>query len=256
MNILLLLSEDEDIAGLIHGSDFRGYSLIHIPAGNEEAAVAGILTREEGVVAILVHYREASVGRLVRIADMARIHGIPVGALITDDSLDHVTALHAGADFGIPLPVTNRSLHATLIAYRRIFDFGGKQVTSHPPVTSATFRTDSLENVDFVMFGNLLIDRRERKFYYNGEPVPIRDREYQLMDLFMQYPNQVVERAFIMEHVWGYRFDPATNVLDVHIHRLRSQLRNAGLPDMPETVRNRGFRLDVNELLDEPALVG
>ena len=64
-----------------------------------------------------------------------------------------------------------------------------------------------------------------------------------LLEYFMRHPGQVVTRAMLLEHVWGYHFDPQTNVIDVHISRLRQKIdRDFGV-SLLETVRGAGYRL-------------
>lgn len=68
-------------------------------------------------------------------------------------------------------------------------------------------------------------------------------RELTLLDYLMRRPNQVVTRAMLFEEVWGYRFVPKSNLVDVHVGRLRRKLEGAGEAPLIESVRGAGFRL-------------
>lgn len=67
--------------------------------------------------------------------------------------------------------------------------------------------------------------------------------EYRLLEFLMRYPGQVLTRAMIFEGVWGLRFDPGTNLIDVHIARLRRKVDDEGEPPLIRTVRGSGYRL-------------
>ena len=71
-----------------------------------------------------------------------------------------------------------------------------------------------------------------------GRPVvELLPREYRLLEYLMRHPGQVVTRTMLFEEVWGYRYDPQTNVIDVHIGRLRRKLEEGGSPHDPHRAR-------------------
>jgi DNA-binding response OmpR family regulator len=73
--------------------------------------------------------------------------------------------------------------------------------------------------------------------------VPLTAREFELLSYFMRHPNQVVSRSQILNAVWGYDYDPGTNVLEVYVGYLRKKLGTEDGPDLIETVRSVGYRL-------------
>jgi two-component system, OmpR family, response regulator len=68
-------------------------------------------------------------------------------------------------------------------------------------------------------------------------------REYRLLEYLMRHSGHVLTRTMLFEEVWGYRYDPQTNVIDVHVGRLRHKLEEGGLPPMIHTVRGSGYVL-------------
>ncbi|MEM1410971.1 MAG: response regulator transcription factor [Pseudomonadota bacterium] len=90
---------------------------------------------------------------------------------------------------------------------------------------------------------DLVLDRLARGVQRGGEPVALQPREFRLLEFLMMHAGQVVTRTMLLEHVWDYHFDPQTNVIDVHISRLRQKID--GEPNAPliHTVRGRGYRL-------------
>ena len=77
----------------------------------------------------------------------------------------------------------------------------------------------------------------------SGRPVKLTAREFELLAYLMRHPDQVLSRAQILNAVWGYDYDPGTNVLDVYIGYLRRKLEAADGITPIETVRSAGYRL-------------
>ena len=73
--------------------------------------------------------------------------------------------------------------------------------------------------------------------------LPLLPTEYRLLEFLMRYPGQTLTRAMIFESVWGLRFDPGTNLIDVHIARLRRKVDLDGAPSLIHTARGSGYRL-------------
>src|ERR1700757_3425068 len=83
--------------------------------------------------------------------------------------------------------------------------------------------------------GDLQIDLLTREVRRAGRPIEVLPREYRLLEYMMRHPGHIVTRTMLFEEVWGYRFDPQTNVIDVHVGRLRRKLEESGLPPMIHT---------------------
>lgn len=91
--------------------------------------------------------------------------------------------------------------------------------------------------------GSLEMDYLTRIVTVDGVPVELQAREFQLLNYLMRHAGQVVTRTMLLENVWEYTFDPQTNVVDVHISRLRKKLDPEGSRRHIETVRGAGYRL-------------
>ena len=75
----------------------------------------------------------------------------------------------------------------------------------------------------------------------NGKPIVLQPREFRLLEYLMKHANQVVTRTMLLENVWDYHFDPQTNVIDVHISRLRSKIERDFDTPLLHTVRGSGY---------------
>ena len=90
---------------------------------------------------------------------------------------------------------------------------------------------------------DLEVDLLTRKVSRGGRPIDLQPREFQLLEALMRHPGQVMTRTMLLEKVWDYRFDPHTNVIDVHISRLRQKV-DRGFPcALIHTVRGAGYSL-------------
>jgi two-component system OmpR family response regulator len=110
----------------------------------------------------------------------------------------------------------------------------------------ALMRRVSGERQNVLAVGDLRLDRITREVTCRGETVDLSGREFNLIEYLMRSPNRVLTRTQILEHVWGYDFDPSTNVVDVCIQRIRKKISSivvtaeGGSPI--ESVRGVGYR--------------
>ena len=98
-------------------------------------------------------------------------------------------------------------------------------------------------NATSLEVGGISLNFRTREVDRDGRGVSLTAREFELLAYLMRYPDQVLSRAQILNAVWGYDYDPGTNVLDVYIGYLRKKLAEADGEAPIETVRSAGFRL-------------
>jgi DNA-binding response OmpR family regulator len=107
----------------------------------------------------------------------------------------------------------------------------------------AVTRRATGDQLSLMQVGSLTVNLITREVLLGKEKVELTAREFNLLELLMRSPGRVFTRTQILEHVWGYDFDPQTNVVDVYIRRLRSKV--AVKPNTPliETVRGVGYRL-------------
>lgn len=92
--------------------------------------------------------------------------------------------------------------------------------------------------------GELEMDLLARVVRREGRKIDIQPREFRLLEYLMRNANQVVTRTMLLEKVWDYHFDPQTNVIDVHVSRLRSKIDREFEKPMLHTVRGAGYRLE------------
>jgi two-component system OmpR family response regulator len=91
--------------------------------------------------------------------------------------------------------------------------------------------------------GDLVLDLKARVAMRAGRHLDLAPRELRLLEFLMRHAGQIVTRAMLFEEVWRYRFDPGTNLVDVHMGRLRRKIDHARAPAMIHTIRKLGFRL-------------
>ncbi|GEB37244.1 DNA-binding response regulator [Gluconacetobacter liquefaciens] len=139
---------------------------------------------------------------------------------------DRVSGLKAGGDDYLTKPFAMEELAARLEALMR-----------RPNNTRETM----------LHVGPLSMDLIERTVTRDGQPIDLLPREFRLLEYLMRRPNQVLTRTMLLEDVWNYRFIPQTNLVDVHIGKLRRKIDDpAGVP-LIHSIRGTGFMLRVPE---------
>jgi DNA-binding response OmpR family regulator len=98
---------------------------------------------------------------------------------------------------------------------------------------------DGATETTMLEVGPVQLDLRSRRATSEGRTVELTAREFALLETFMRHPGQVLSREQLLSHVWGYDFDPGSNVVDVYVRYLRRKL---GEPTI-ETVRGMGYRM-------------
>ena len=139
------------------------------------------------------------------------------------DVQNRVQGLKAGADDYLSKPFAPSELAA------RVEALGRRQV-GEPPVTS-------------LKAGDLEMNLLPRKVTRAGKKIDLQPREFRLLEYLMRHAGQVVTRTMLLEKVWDYNFDPQTNVIDVHISRLRAKIDKEFEEPLLHTVRGAGYRL-------------
>jgi two-component system OmpR family response regulator len=95
----------------------------------------------------------------------------------------------------------------------------------------------------FAVVGDLTLDLLSRKVERAGRPIDLRPREFALLEYLMRHPGRVLSKTMILSHVWGYSFDPGTNVVDVLVSRLRDKVDEGFDSKLIHTVRGAGYVL-------------
>lgn len=110
----------------------------------------------------------------------------------------------------------------------------------------ALLRRTQLERAPVLTFSDLSLDTSTRMATRKGRSIALTAKEYDLLELFMRHPRQVMTREMIFDRVWGYDFGGESNVLDVYIRYLRQKLENEGETRLIHTVRGVGYVMREN----------
>ncbi|MCX7327424.1 MAG: response regulator transcription factor [Hyphomicrobiales bacterium] len=140
---------------------------------------------------------------------------------------DRVKGLRAGGDDYLPKPYAFSELLARV------------EVLSRRRAVAASAEPTHYKVAD------LELDRLTRKVTRAGEDIALQPREFRLLEYLMRNAGQVVTRTMLLENVWDYHFDPQTNVIDVHVSRLRAKLDKGQAVPLLQTVRGAGYSLRV-----------
>jgi DNA-binding response OmpR family regulator len=214
----ILIAEDEArIASFLEkGLRANGFSTTTVDDGRLAASVA----------------RDGDFDLLVLDLGLPGLHGLdvlrtlrgrgermPVVILTAHDELDTTVAGFAG---GADDYVTKPFRFEELLARIRV-----------------RLRDDPTQEVTVLRIGDVALDLRTRRATVGERTVELTAREFSLAETFLRHPDHVLSREQLLSHVWGYDFDPESNIVDVYVRYLRRKLG----PDTIETVRGMGYRL-------------
>ena len=143
---------------------------------------------------------------------------------------DRVTGLRAGGDDYLTKPYAFSELLARIEVLQR---------RKNPKEAETIYRVGDLE-----------LDRLAHTAKRAGQDIILQPREFRLLEYLMRHAGQVVTRTMLLENVWDYHFDPQTNVIDVHISRLRSKIEKGFDTPLLQTVRGAGYML---KAVDKPS---
>ncbi|TAE34695.1 MAG: DNA-binding response regulator [Alphaproteobacteria bacterium] len=100
------------------------------------------------------------------------------------------------------------------------------------------------ETVTRICIGDMELDLLARIVKRNGVKIPLQAREYSLLEYLVRHKGQIVTRTMLLDNVWHYHFDPQTNVIDVHVSRLRRKIDGDSENPLIKTVRGSGYMID------------
>jgi two-component system OmpR family response regulator len=138
---------------------------------------------------------------------------------------DRVRGLRAGGDDYLTKPYHMSELLARIDALARRGENGSAEANTK------------------LKLADLELDRMTRRVVRNGKKIELTAREFQLLEFMMRHSGQVVTRTMLLEGVWDYHFDPQTNVIDVHISRLRSKIDKGFAQPLLHTIRGAGYMI-------------
>lgn len=220
----MIIEDDKEVASFIQkGLAQAGWNVDHADNGKDGL----FLATTESYDALVVDRMLPGVDGLTLIrtlrASENRIPALILSALGEVD--DRVKGLQAGGDDYLVKPFAFSELLARLEALLR-------RAHAVEPAPETVLEVEDLR-----------LDLLKREVSRAGKKVDLQPREFQLLEFLMRHAGQVVTRTMLLEGVWDYHFDPQTNVIDVHISRLRAKIDKEFDHALLHTVRGAGYRL-------------
>ena len=222
--ILIVEDDSSTAAYLAKGLSEAGYAVEACGDGRD-----GLFLASEGIFDLIIADRMLPGLDGLSMVNAIRAAGIATPTLIlsalgaVDDRVD---GLKAGADDYLCKPFSFAELSARIEALVRRSD----RSAAEPQRTRLSV-------------GDLEIDLLARSVVRAGRTIPLGAREFNLLEYLARHAGQVVTRTMMLEKIWNYHFDPGSNVVDVHIGRLRRKLEDGFATPILHTVRGAGYRL-------------
>lgn len=222
MRILLIEDDNEAAGDLLKALKESGHSVDHAADGEDGLHLA--LSRAYDVIIVdrMLPGRDG-----LTVIKMLRADGNNTPALVLSglgEVDDRVTGLQAGGDDYLVKPYAFSELLARLVALAR--------------------RNRAGEPETRLQVTDLVMDLNTHRVTRAGRLVRLQSREYRLLEYLMRHQGQVVTRTMLLGQVWDFHFDPQTNVVDVHISRLRTKIDKGFATPLLHTIRGVGYKLD------------
>jgi DNA-binding response OmpR family regulator len=217
VNRILIVEDEPGMAGFLDkGLSSRGYATKVVSKGSNALAIA----TEADFDLVILDLGLPDVEGLSVVRELRRRgERLPILVLTAREDLrDKVEGLDAGADDYVTKPFKLEELLARVRVQLR------EGRSAEPTVLEAS---------------GITLDVRTRRAMVEGELVDLTAREFTMLETFMHHAGQVLSREQLLAHVWGYDYDPGSNVVEVYIRYLRRKLGE----DAIETVRGMGYRL-------------
>jgi len=218
---ILVVEDEKQIAGFVRkGLEEQGFKVDVSYNGDEGYELAKTRPYDVLVLDIMLPGRDG----LSIVSNLRKQRNpVPVILLTARGELDErVEGLDAGADDYLTKPFYVEELVARIRAITR--------------------RRDG-ESGNIIKVADLSLDLLSREADRGGRAIKLTAREFDLLAYMMRSPGRVYTRTQILEHVWGFDFDPNTNLVDVHIQRLRKKITTGEESALIETVRGVGYRM-------------
>lgn len=219
---LLVIEDDRDAASwLIKGLRESGHVADLAPDGEQGLALA-----REGVHDVLIVDRMLPKLDGLSIIRTIRSEGITTPVLVLSalsDVDERVKGLRAGGDDYLAKPYAFSELLARVEGLSRRGSSGAQETR--------------------LSAGDLELDLLTRQVTRAGKPILLQPREFKLLEYLMRNAGHIVTRTMLLENVWDYHFDPQTNVIDVHVSRLRAKIDKGFEEPILQTVRGAGYMI-------------
>ncbi|MCI0736893.1 MAG: response regulator transcription factor [Beijerinckiaceae bacterium] len=222
MRILIVEDDPEAASYMVKAFREAGHVADHVGDGLEGFARA----RDETYDVLIVDRMLPKLDGLTLIGTLrAQKNQTPVLILSALGHVDdRVKGLRAGSDDYLVKPYAFSELLARVEVLSRRNRFGTGEET--------LYRVNGLE-----------LDRLAHKLTRDGKEIPLQPREFRLLEYLIKHAGKVVTRTMLLENVWDYHFDPQTNVIDVHISRLRAKIDKGFDPPLLHTIRGAGYMI-------------
>jgi two-component system OmpR family response regulator len=221
MNILIVEDDRQTASFIQKGLMESGYTVDHAADGEDGLHLAANGNYDALIVDRMLPKRDG-----LSLIQTLRSQGFQTPVLILSalgEVDNRVEGLRAGGDDYLVKPYAFSELLARLQALLR--------------------RTQPVQEQTLLKVRDLEMDLLKRRVIRSGTLISLQPREFNLLEYLMRHAGQVVTRTMLLEKVWDYHFDPQTNVIDVHISRLRSKVDKDFTVPLLHTIRGAGYLL-------------
>lgn len=222
MTSILVVEDEPGISSFVaKGLTSAGYNVTVVDKGAE--AISGALGGDYSLIVLDIGLPDMDG---FEVLEQIRGQGatLPIIVLTARSSVeDTVSGLEQGADDYMSKP------------------FRFEELLARIRLRLKTANSEDPTNMVQINVGGLHLDLRTRCATIDGEPVELSAREFTMLQAFMEHPDQVLSRSQLLDMVWGYDFDPGSNVVDVYVRYLRRKIGSERIV----TVRGMGYRLVV-----------
>lgn len=217
---ILIIEDDEAIVRLLKRAlTYEGYE-VHTAADGESGLTH---TRSHSPDLIILDIMLPGMDGIDVCYTLRAVSSVPILMLTARDTVDdRVEGLDSGADDYMVKPFDLKELLARI---------------------RALLRRTKVDRPEVYTFADLTLDTSTRQAAREERVITLTAKEYDLLELLMRHPKQVLTRNVIFDHVWGYSFRGESNVLDVYIRYIRQKLESGGEKRLIQTVRGIGYVL-------------
>lgn len=216
--VLIVDDEPQIVDFLQLGFAYEGFRVFEAFTGPEAIQAAAVHKPDIIILDIMLPDLDGlEVTRQIR----KKMHTAIIMLTAKEEIDDRVAGLDVGADDYVTKPFAFKELMARV---------------------RAVLRRNGTNFVDILTFGGITLDRSTHIVTRDGQPIELTPREFDLLELFLMHPRQVLTRDIILSRVWGYDYLVDDNIIEVYIRHLREKL-NDNPPHLLQTVRGVGYKL-------------
>lgn len=223
-NVLLIEDDAELARSIIEELEKRNYTVSHAANGRDGAVKIRDLDFDLFIVDRMLPESDG-VGMIETMR--AKNHATPIMIISALDHIDErVFGLQSGADDYLIKPFSNKELCARV---------------------DALVRRSTLNAATKLQVGSLTLDLLNRNAILDGEKIELSSREFQLLEYFMLRPQQLITKQMLLQNVWKYKFPLQTNVVDVHLSKLRQKIKKREGASFIRNIRAQGYVFDTDD---------